>query len=129
MIFINFEGNLGQDPVKKFTKNETPMWEFSVAVKGKTKDDGSSWYNCVCWTAYKELEWLKKGTRVLVHGYMANPSIYNSKSGEAKVRLQVDVRGIKVLSQPQSDKNSYSDKGSYNEKSTPSVFDDDLLPF
>lgn len=89
---ITLIGNLGNDPEERTTPQGTHLLTFSLAVRaGK---DTTVWYNCTIWPDRRELfkgllPHLKKGSRVVVTGQLAEPTTYTSKAGETKISLKV----------------------------------------
>jgi len=43
------KGNLGKDPQLKYTKNSTPVCEFSVATESSYKDRNGEWQKVTDW--------------------------------------------------------------------------------
>ena len=71
-------GNLGRDPELRYTQNNTPVCNFSVATTSKWKDksdqqqEKTEWHNCVAWARLAEVckEYLHKGKQVYIEGPM-----------------------------------------------------------
>ena len=67
-------GRLTRDPEIRYTKNETPVAKFTVAVNRiKRKDEEAAeadFFNCVAWRGLAKIcgEYLKKGSLVAIEG-------------------------------------------------------------
>ena len=67
-------GHLGQDPVRRATKDGTPVTSFSLAVNKKftrkdgTVSDSTTWFRITVWRNLAEVcaKYLTKGSEVLV---------------------------------------------------------------
>ena len=73
-------GRLTADPEIKFTNKGTSVVNFSVAVnRKKGEEDYVSYFDCIAWGDLATgVEVLKKGDRVIVHGYL-NQDRYENK--------------------------------------------------
>lgn len=77
---VEWQGRLTADPELRFTKNETPVCNFSVAVGRGTKDADGNWetdfFDCTAWNKNAEnlAKWCHKGDMVLLVGRMQNDS-------------------------------------------------------
>jgi len=73
---ITINGNVGRDPVIRFTKSGKAWTKFSVAVTERVKEgdewiDGTTtWFEVSCWNRLAEdtAETVKKGSRVVLSG-------------------------------------------------------------
>lgn len=73
-------GNLGADPVVRYTKSGTPVATFSVATTERWKDkegnpqEHTEWHRIVAWNGLGKIcgEYLTKGSKVYVEGKMRN---------------------------------------------------------
>jgi single-strand DNA-binding protein len=66
---VIFVVNLGKNPELKYTKNQKPFCNFSVAVNGENENE-PIWERVVVWGKQAELAdvQLKKGSKVFVQG-------------------------------------------------------------
>ena len=97
MQHITLIGRLGQDPVKKFTKSQMEMWEFSLCVNIK---ETPIWYTVVCFPptiSFKILETLKKGSLISVTGSLGIPDAYLNKENKPKVSLRMTAHSINFI--------------------------------
>jgi len=89
-------GRLTADPEVKFTNKGTAVANFSVAVNRKKGDEEYvSFFDVTVWgTLAKGVEGLKKGDRVIVHGYL-NQDRYENKEGKtvSKTVIVADAVG------------------------------------
>ncbi len=95
-------GNLASDPELRFTPSGAAVANFTVASTPRTfdrqsqewKDGETLWMRCSVWREQAEnaAESLTKGTRVVVTGRLGQRSWDDSKTGEKRtaVELQVD---------------------------------------
>jgi single-strand DNA-binding protein len=105
MADIKFTGNLGKDAELKYTRNGSPVMSFSVAdSKSRKLDNGQyetlaeQWLDCTIWGSLAEFYdgKLTKGTRVTVYGDFMSRK-YDKKDGTQGVSLDVNVKGVDVL--------------------------------
>ena len=67
-------GRLGADPELKYTQDQTPVSNFSVATsvcyksKSGEKVDKTSWHRCVAWRKTAEVinQYFKKGNQIIL---------------------------------------------------------------
>lgn len=98
---IVIKGNLGTDPEIKFTKSNKAFVSFSLAHTPRVKQgevwiDGETiWFRAVQWGEKSEIliDNLRKGDTVLIQGSW-KPSTYNTKEGEEKTTLELNVTEI-----------------------------------
>ena len=109
---IIFVGNLGKDPVMKYTPNGKAVTNFSVGVNRKyTANDGNLvtetiWFNVSAWGRQAETtnEYLHKGSRVLVEGRLrpdaatGGPRIWTGQDGTPKASFEVTASTVRFLS-------------------------------
>jgi single-strand DNA-binding protein len=120
-------GNLGQDPVIKYTPSGTAVANFSIAVDESYKDKAGNqqkkteWINVVAWERQAELagEYLKKGSSVLIEGKLSTRSWEDKTSGEKKYKTEVVASTIKFL-----DKKTEKPTTAFSQE-----VEDDSLPF
>jgi single-strand DNA-binding protein len=101
-----FAGNVGKDPVMKYTPNGKAVTSFTVASTRKYNSaDGTVketiWFSVSTWDKLAELcnTSLKKGSKVLIEGRLVpaengHPKIY--KKGDDTVGANYDVCAITV---------------------------------
>jgi single-strand DNA-binding protein len=119
-------GNLGQDPVMRYTPDGTPVVNFSVAVKRTVSKDrspscpqgwkesynGKNWEVTIWWrvSAWRQLaevcnSYLTKGRQVLVVGEVAgepnagvlNPRIWQDRNGVSQASFELTARSVEFL--------------------------------
>jgi single-strand DNA-binding protein len=88
-------GNLGRDPVMRYTPAGDPVTNFSVAVNNtRSNPDGgekikeTTWFRCSTWGKQAENcnQYLHKGSKVLVEGKLQS----DPKTGGPKVFTRDD---------------------------------------
>ncbi len=94
-------GRLGVDPVLRFTKNGTPVANFSLATESynKTKNEAeTTWHRIVTWgkPAERVSEELKKGMSVFLEGGMKIRK-YQDDEGEIHYIHEVHVDKVNFL--------------------------------
>ncbi len=85
-------GNLGETPEPRSGKDGQPVTSFSVAVNRKRGGQKvTSWYKVTAWgaTAESAVEYLKKGSKVLVEGSSLRASAYLGKDGQPHASLEL----------------------------------------
>jgi len=94
-------GRLGTDPVLRFTKNGTPVTNFSMATENFNKSKNESettWHRIVTWgkPAERANEELKKGMSVFLEGGMKVRK-YQDEEGEIHYIHEIHVDKINFL--------------------------------
>jgi single-strand DNA-binding protein len=105
MHTITTIGHLGKDPEERVTTNGLKLITFSLAVQ--IAKDKTIWYDCNIWDEKMALfsgiiPHLKKGSKVLVMGDLSTPEIFQTKTGEAKIKNKIQPFSIKFV--PSGDK-------------------------
>lgn len=98
-------GNLGGDPIMRFTAGGTPVTSFSVATsRSWTGADGqrqeqTTWYRVSAWDKIGEScnQYLKKGHRVLVKGELREPNVWTDQNGNARASLEMRASNVRFL--------------------------------
>jgi len=79
-------GNLGSDPIMKYTTDGKAVTTFSVAASNRK--DETVWFRVSTWDKLAETcnQYLHKGSKVLVEGALkadaqGNPRVYERKDG------------------------------------------------
>jgi len=108
---LTIVGNLGQDPEMRYTRDGTPVTNFSIATNRRwTNSDGSQgeetvWFRVTVWRRMAEVcnEYLEKGRQVLVEGRLrpdpetGGPRIWTGRDGEARASYEVTAQTVKFL--------------------------------
>ena len=97
MIIIEVAGHIGQDPETRFTPNGQKVTTFRVATNVKKgQKEKTLWSRITCWGDRfdKKLQYLKKGSPVVVVGDMGIPEIYQDKEGNSQVSLEITAEMI-----------------------------------
>jgi single-strand DNA-binding protein len=95
---VHFVGNVGSEPVLRFTESKKAVLNFRVAVNQRKKigdewkDTNATWYEVTIWGAQAEraVEVIKQGARVFVVGRLIAEQ-YENKEGVKGMSLKVDA--------------------------------------
>jgi single-strand DNA-binding protein len=98
-------GNIGRDPVERFTKDGKQLAEFSLAVsEGSGDRRTTAWFRCTAWekTAGYLLAYAGKGAKVLIEGrlsYDANggPRLWTGNDGTTRAAFEVTVSSATII--------------------------------
>lgn len=108
---LTIVGNLGQDPEMRYTRDGTPVTNFSVATNRRwTAADGSQgeetvWFRVTVWRRMAEVcnEYLEKGRQVLVEGRLApdsetgGPRVWTGRDGQPRASFEVTAQTVQFL--------------------------------
>jgi single-strand DNA-binding protein len=96
-------GNVGGDPELRYTPDQTPVTNFSIAVNyrrriNEVSQDETEWFNIVCFgkTAENVNKYLTKGQRVYIEGRFQSKE-YSDQEGNQKKSFEVIASDIKFL--------------------------------
>jgi single-strand DNA-binding protein len=135
-------GNLGKDPVVRFTPTGRAVCTFSLATSEQWKTDAgqqerTEWHNIVVWGKNGEHcgQYLKKGRQVFVEGAIRSRT-YDAKDGNPRaiteiVAQRVQFLGVKPASTSSaipSDADGFSGGDGGDFPDAPGVTDDEI-PF
>ena len=92
-------GNLTGAPELRVTQNGVSVCQFTVAVNGKRKDDGATFFRVTAWRALGETchKYLDKGRKVMVCGAVS-ASAYTGRDGKPRASLEVTAEDVEFLS-------------------------------
>jgi len=104
-------GNLGNDPVMRYTPNGHAVVNFNVATnRSYTTSEGVkveevTWFRVTTWQKLAELcnQYLKKGRKVLVEGRLnstedGNPRIWTRDDGTPAANFEITAEVVRFLS-------------------------------
>ncbi len=92
MNIIQIMGNLGSDPVSRFTAKGLKVTTFNVATNVKKGEATVTiWYRVTVWGDRfdKMLSYLKKGSSIIVIGELQKPEIWTDREGRAQIQLEI----------------------------------------
>ncbi len=97
---VTLIGNLGSDPVEKFTGSGKKVVSFPLAVS--VKKDVVTWFEITIWEERIPifagmLPYLKKGGKICIIGDLGVPQPYTNKKNEPSVRLHVQPNSINFV--------------------------------
>ena len=132
-------GHVGQDPRTPIQdKPEFVTFSLSVTDKWKDKSNGerkenTEWYECITsrnGTSSVVKNYVKKGDALYIEG-KPKFSTYQTKSGETKVKISVDITELKMLGSKEQSGSSGTQVQSNDVKQSSDLNDylDDELPF
>ena len=92
-------GNLTGTPELRVTQSGVSVCQFTVAVNGKRKDDGATFFRVTAWRALGETchKYLDKGRKVMVSGAVS-ASAYTGRDGKPRASLEVTAEDVEFLS-------------------------------
>jgi single-strand DNA-binding protein len=107
---VTISGNLTRDAEIRYTKSQTPVITFGVAVNSRVKvnnewTDYANFFDCVFYGSYAEkcAESLKKGAKVVISGSLRWSQWQSGEQTRSKVEINVssiDFFGQKSKTQP-----------------------------
>ena len=141
-------GRLTRDPELRYTRGNTAIAMFNLAVDRRVKDDGTKetdFIVCKCFNKLAEnlAKFQKKGNLISLVGRIRTDS-YDDKDGKRKYTIEVVADEIQFLSQKQkqeepSNELTSNEENQYSQLSAKTVMNenynaelaitDDLLPF
>ena len=98
-------GNLGRDPETRYTQDQRPVTNFSVATSESWRDrntneqhEQTEWHNVVCFARLAEIagEYLRKGSKVYIEGRLQTRS-WEGQDGQKRYRTEVIARDMQML--------------------------------
>ena len=134
---VNLIGRLGKDPEIRFTKDNKPIANFSVATSEKWKDQSgqmqekTTWHNVVVFGGLADIvqKYLKKGSNVYLSGKL-NTEKYTDKNGVEKyaTKVIVDMKGKMVMLGEGQSQNNQEKPQAQPQNNQAESFDDEV-PF
>jgi len=96
MIHATVIGNLGKNAELRHTQGGKSVLNFSVASRGRSKEDPPTWVRGALWGARGEKvsQYLTKGTRVAISGALT------TREHNGKTYLELDVQELELLGSP-----------------------------
>ena len=98
-------GNLGRDPEIRYTQDQRPIANLSVATSDRWQDrstnewrDRTEWHRVVCFARLAEIcnEYLRKGSKVYVEGRLQTRS-WEGQDGQTRYATEVVARDMQML--------------------------------
>lgn len=92
-------GNLTGSPDLRVTQSGVSVCQFNVAVNGKRKDDGATFFRVTAWRALGETchKYLDRGRKVMVCGAVS-ASAYTGRDGKPRASIEVTAEDVEFLS-------------------------------
>ena len=98
-------GNLGRDPEMRYTQNQQPVANFSLATSDSWTDratnerrERTEWHRVVCFARLAEIcgEYLRKGSKVYIEGNLRTRS-WEGQDGQTRQTTEVVAREMTML--------------------------------
>ena len=90
-------GNLTRDAELKYTPSGKSLAVFDIAVNTKYKDKQDTiFWKCTLWNAEKLVQYLKKGTRLLIEGIVKEEK-WEDRNGTIRINKVLHVDVIKFV--------------------------------
>jgi len=138
-------GNLGADPIMRYTPNGTAVVNFSIATTDKftsksgERESRTEWHRVVAWSKLAEIcnQYLKKGKQIYVEGRLQTRS-WDDQSGTKRYTTEVVVNNMVMLGRAGETADvasqdvppdNYSQGAAPESTSKAASGDDDDLPF
>ncbi len=92
-------GNLTGAPDLRVTQSGLSVCQVTVAVNGRRKDDGATFFRVTAWRALGETchKYLDRGRKVMVCGAVS-ASAYTGRDGKPRASLEVTAEDMEFLS-------------------------------
>ena len=102
-------GNLTGAPELRVTQSGVSVCQFTVAVNGRRKEDGATFFRASAWRALGETchKYLDKGRKVMVCGAVS-ASAYTGRDGKPRASLEVTADDVEFLSSASGDSQQQS---------------------
>jgi single-strand DNA-binding protein len=96
---ITIVGHVGKEPEIRYTANNEPVANFSVAYTRKRRDEeNTTWFRCTAFGKTAEIveKYVQRGGAVMVEGEM-NCRKYQDKQGMERESWEVSVNNLVLL--------------------------------
>ena len=102
-------GNLTGTPELRMTQSGVSVCQFTVAVNGRRKDDGATFFRVTAWRALGETchKYLDRGRKVMVCGAVS-ASAYTGRDGKPRASIEVTAEDVEFLSSASGDSQQQS---------------------
>ena len=102
---ITVVGNVGRDPVLRYTQSGTAVTDFSLAsTRNWTDSNGqrqerTTWWRVTCWRRQAEIvaQYVKKGRQVLVTASQIEANAYTGQDGDPRASLDITADEVRLL--------------------------------
>lgn len=94
-------GRAGRDAEMRYTVNGTPVLSWSLATGS---GDNTLWFSCSLFGQQAEAlsGRIRKGSMVLVSGYLSRPYVYQNRNGEHVAQMQIVAQTVRVLTKDEA---------------------------
>lgn len=101
---IQLIGNLGTDPVMRYTPEGIAVTDFRLAVNYKSsREESVEWFTVTCWNNLAESvnQYLEKGRQIFVQGRLRSKT-YEANDGSTRFTVEVIANNVQFLGRPES---------------------------
>lgn len=101
---IQLIGNLGTDPVMRYTPEGIAVTDFRLAVNYKSsREESVEWFTVTCWNNLAESvnQYLEKGRQIFVQGRLRT-NTYEANDGSTRFTVEVIANNVQFLGRPES---------------------------
>ena len=117
---VNLSGNLTKDAELRRTQSGTSVLNASMAVNNRRKDNNGEWVDNACFVdfvvfgsrAEKLEQYLKKGTKVCIHGGLRYSQW--ERDGQKRSKLDVVADEVEFMTRNQNQSRGY--QGGYDDR-------------
>ena len=125
-------GRLTRDPELRYTRGNTAIAMFNLAVDRRVKDDGTKetdFIVCKCFNKLAEnlAKFQKRGNLISLVGRIRTDS-YDDKDGKRKYTIEVVADEIQFLSQKQKQEEPSNEENQYSQLSAKTVMNENYNP-
>ena len=97
MMMVQIAGRLGADPQVRYTPSNQKVTAFNVAVSVyQSGKEDTAWWRVTVWGDRfdKMMNYLKKGSAVIVTGTMKKPELWTNRDGNQQISLEMTAEMI-----------------------------------
>lgn len=117
---ITIIGHVGGDPETRVTPSGQKVTSFSVAVNvGRKGQEDTIWYRVSVWGDQfgPMMQWIKKGSALIVNGRLSAPRIYQDRNGQPAVSLEITAYNLEFPRLGRQEREGTGAEGGYGQSS------------
>lgn len=127
-------GNLGQDPVLRYSASGAAVANLSLATQEEWKDKQTGekktqteWHRVIFYNKLAEIcgEYLKKGSKIYVEGMLKTRKWQDKNTNQEKYTTEIQGREMQML----DGKGGQHEDTHASDEKAPDNFDDNSIPF
>lgn len=110
-------GNLARDPDTRYTAGGMAVCEFTVAINGARKEDGTYYGVVVAFgkTAEACRQYLTKGSSVLVEGKLKNDEWEDKQTGQKRSKTRIYADNVQFIGRSENQRQNAQPAPAYTE--------------